>query len=230
MGKISIDTVKQYTEFLVRKNNSKTISPTQFNLIINRAQLSVFMDRYGNPHEYRPGSPVPAKAYAITQKILDDLRVFQESANLILSLQGRASYPTDYVHLISLKYLTQKNGSPLHVPIEVVDQDKEGYRLGSEIVGPTKQYPFAVLKNTYFQIYPALVNVELNYLRYPREAFWGSTVVNGRFVFDPATSINLEWEDVVINDIVSQALKSIGISIKDGDILNFAQQQSAEGS
>lgn len=230
MATISINEVKNYTEYLVRKNNSNALTPSQFNLVINRAQLSVFMDRYGNPAEYQAGSPIPKKGYAITQKIADDMRRFTEETNLILNGNGQANYPLDYVHAINLKYVTQNSGNTIHVPIEIVDQAKEGYRLSSCIVPPTKKYPIAIMKNTFFQFYPNLNNVELNYLRYPKQAVWAFTMVNSRPVYDAVNSVDLEWEDIVINDIIIQAMKSIGISIKDAEILSFAGQEQQKGA
>lgn len=232
MGAVSIDTVKKYTEYLVRKNNSGYLSPDQFNLIINRASKTIFVKRTGNPHDYRAGSPVPQMGFQITQKITEDLKRFQENSNLILDNNGRVNYPSDLAYTIpGLFYLTYKNGASKYVPIEIIDKDKEGYRLSSVIVEPTKSLPIAIFENTYIQVYPSgISNIKFPYLRYPVDAMWAFTVVNGRPVYNPTNSINLEWEDLVINDIIMQALKSIGISIKDADVMNFAKTETLQGA
>jgi len=231
MAKSSIDTVKRYVEYLVRKNNSGFLSPDQFNLIINEASKDEFVNRVGNPHQYAPGQPIPQMGFQITQKITEDLKIFQTNTNLILNSQGRANYPKDLAYTIpGLGYKTQKKGKPLFVPIAVVDKDKEYYRLSSKIVAPDKENPIAVFENTYIQIYPSNIsNINFSYLRYPVEAKWAFTLVNNRPVYDPANSVDLDWEDLVTNDIISRALQSIGISIKDGDILSFAKQKEATG-
>lgn len=232
MAKTSIDTVKRYTEYLVRKNQSGALDPDQFNLIINRASKEEFVSRVGNPHQYVPGNAMPQMGFQITQKITEDLKIFQTNANLILNNQGRANYPTDLAYTIpGLGYKTQRDGEVYYAPIEVIDKDKEYYRLGSKIVNPTRERPVAVFENTYVQVYPiGITNINFPYLKYPTEAVWGYNMVNGRAVYDPSKSTDLEWEDLVVNDIIINALSSIGISIKDADVLNYAQQKSITGA
>jgi len=232
MAKVSIDTVKKYTEFLVRKNNSQYLSPDQFNLIINRASRTVFVKRTGNPHDYQAGAPIPRMGFQITQKITEDLKAFQENANLPLSAQGRVTYPSNLAYTIpGIFYKTEKHGKEIYVQVEIIDKDKEGYRLSSSIVYPTRLRPIALFESTYLQVYPVgISNIKFPYLRYPKDAVWAYTVVNNRPVFDPANSVDLEWEDMVVNDVIMQALKSIGISIKDADVMNFAQSESMQGA
>lgn len=231
--KTSIDQVKRYTEYLVRKNNSALLSPEQFNIVINRASKKVFVDRVGNPHQYQIGNPSTQMGFQITQKITEDLKIFQENANLILDSQGRATYPTDLAYTIpGLYYAASKKGKKIYVPIEIIDKDKEGYVLSSKIVFPTKSEPVAVFENTFIQIHPSIgiSNIRFPYLRYPRDARWNYTVINNRPVYNPLTSTDLEWEDSVVNDIIVAALMSIGISIKDSDVLNYANQQAVTGA
>ncbi len=232
MAITSIDTVKKYTEYLVRKNNSGYLTPEQFNLIINRASRTIFVKRSGNPHDYQVGAPIPRIGFQITQKITEDLKIFQENANLILSPQGRVSYPSNLAYTIpGIFYKTLRHGQERYVPVEIIDKDKEGYRLSSAIVFPTKIRPVALFESTYLQIYPTgISNIKFPYLRYPIDAIWAYNVINGRPVFDSSKSVNLEWEDMVVNDIIMQALKSIGISIKDADVMSFANSESTQGS
>ncbi len=232
MATISIDTVKKYTEYLVRKNNSGFLSPEQFNLIINRSSRTIFVKRTGNPHDYQAGAPVPRMGFQITQKITEDLKIFQVNGELILSAQGRVTYPSDLAYTIpGMFYLTSKQGKQKYVPIENIDKDKEGYRLSSSIMFPTKLLPISVFESTYLQIHPiGISNIRFPYLRYPADALWGFNTVNERPVYDAAKSVDLEWEDMVVNDIIMQALKSIGISIKDADVMNFAQSESMQGT
>lgn|SRR3990167_11253380 len=232
MAKTSIDTVKKYVEYLVRKNDSGTLSPDQFNLVINRASKTEFVNRVGNPHQYVPGNSTPQMGFQITQKITEDLKIFQTNANLVINSLGRANYPSNLAYTIpGLGYKTQKNGQTVYSPIEVLDKDKEYYRLSSKIVPPTRENPLAVFESTYIQIYPTNIsNINFPYLRYPVDANWGFTLVNNRPVFNPATSVDLEWEDLTVNDIIINALQSIGISLKDADVLNYANQKQMTGA
>ncbi len=124
-----------------------------------------------------------------------------------------------------------KHGKERYVLVEIIDKDKEGYRLGSAIMYPTRMNPIALFESTYLQVHPTgISNIKFPYLRYPIDAVWGYNVVNGRPKFDASKSVDLEWEDMVVNDIIMQALKSIGISIKDADVMSFAQSESTQGT
>ncbi len=230
----SVNEVKQLIDYISRKNNSATLNPEQLNLILHRAQMTKFMILYGNPTEYQVDKPVPRIAYEVTQKISDDLRAFKKQPNVILDSAGHLALPSDYVHLISLRYKTGTNVSgvvvPKYIDIKIVDEDKEYYRLGSTIVPPTKKHPIGVLKSNYVQIYPTnITTVQLSYLSQPPKPVWGYTMVNNRPVFNSATSVDLLWPDVVINDIVILALSYVGISIKDGDLSQYTQIQKQQG-
>jgi hypothetical protein len=48
-------------------------------------------------------------------------------------------------------------------------------------------------------------------------------------VYDPANSVDLDWEDLVVNDIIVNALQSIGISIKDAEVSSFAAGKEQTG-
>lgn len=228
---MNIDEVYKTIQFIVRKNSTGgSIDPAQFNRIINRAQMTKFMRSYGNEQEYMPGKPIPRIAFQITQSVTDELKAFIENGNLILDSDGQVDYPDDYVHAIpGLGYKTSVNnangvGTVLkYVPIEIVDSQFEYYRLSSNIVNPTRTTPMCVFKGSYIQFYPKNIGpVFFPYLREPRQAVWGYTISSGRPVYDPTTSVDLEWPDVNINSIISLACGYIGISIKDADVMGYA--------
>src|SRR3990167_591926 len=229
----SIDTVKQLVEYIVRKKTSGFLDPTQFNLVINSASLSEFMDYIGNEHTYQPGQPIPPRAFELTQNIIEKLKVFKESDYpLIIDAAGQVPFPTDHVFTLGIGYITG-SGSPIvprYVPIEIVDEQKKWYRLSSKIVAPDKKFPICVIQNTYFQFFPVnLQSASLSYIRYPRKAIWNYTLTNNRPVFNPVGSVDLEWEKIKINDIVIRACSLLGISIKDAEIVQYIQQKINEG-
>lgn len=232
---ISINEVKNLVDYITRKNNSGALNPDQFNLIIHRAQMTKFMELYGNPLDYQLDKADTKISYDVTQKISDDLRVFKKQTSIILANEGRASLPLDYVHLITLRYIagTNTNGTAVreYIEIKIIPEDNEFYRLGSKIVPPSKKFPIAVLKSNYLQVYPTNIStVNLSYLSQPPQPVWGYNIVNGRPVFDATKSVNLLWTDVCINDIVIRAMSYVGISIKDNDIIGYSQIKIKEGT
>lgn len=231
---MNINEFKNFVEYIVRKKNSGYLSPEQFNMAVNRAQMTKFAELIGDLKGQNSPSN-PKAPIEFNKRVLEDLKQFTNPISINVSRSGQANYPSDYVRWVRFAYKTGKNtssGSPetLYLPIEVVDEEKEYYKLSSVIVPPTKEYPIVVFKNTYMQFYPTNLGVvQMTYLRQPETANWGYTMTSGRPVYNPATSIDLNWPDIAINDIVTRTCSYIGISIKDADIFNYTQTKSQEG-
>ncbi len=239
---MTIDEIRQLMNYVARKNNTGGfLSTTQFNLVVNRASITKFMQLYGNPHEYQPGRPIPRIAFELTQKVLDDLKVFKEPEDIFIDEFGQFPFPSDFVHPISLVYIAGKDTgkkdtdglsiyTTLPTAIEFVEEQFEWYRRGSKIVPPDKENPIVIEKNTYFQFYPEnLSTARLWYLRQPKKVEWGFDVSNSREVYNASKSTQLEWPDVVHNDIVVLALSYVGISIDKGSLMQYTELQEQKG-
>lgn len=232
---MNINEIYELVRFISNKSQTGTPTPTEFNLAVNSAQLSLFMERYGNPAEYQPGAPIPRVAYEETKKISDDLRVFKVLIDLIVGDDGHAIIPPDYIHATSIRfnYITQEAGKPLSQverPVKEVDDDKLGDRLISEIVAPTTKYPIVTFYNNYIQFNPkGLKKIKFTYLRQPKDAVWAFTLVSGRPVYDAGSSVDLEWPDDTHNEIIVRILSLVGTNLRDGELMQFAEMKKAQG-
>lgn len=240
---MNINSFRDFVLFLARKAQSgSNPTPAQFNLAVERAFVSWVMRNYGNKQEYQPGNPIPRIAWQSTQKITDDLRFLLERREFIISNTGQQLIPngttvTDvntavcpkYLHASSFRttYITQTGGvlEAKEVPIIEMNDNEIGNTLSSGINMPTHRYPKLAFYNNYVQFYPKDIGrVIFTYLRTPRIPVWGFTVVNNRPVYNAATSIDIESPDETQNEIAAMTLSYLGISIKDGDIINYAEQ------
>ena len=232
---MNINEIYELVRFVSNKAQSGSFTPEQFNLAVNSAQLSLFMERYNNPAEYQPGQPIPRVAWEATQKISDDLRVFKVLTDLALDTAGQGVLPSNYIHVSSLRFnfITQglnKSIDQQERTIDVIDDDKLGDRLSSELVMPTKRYPIATFYDTYIQFNPKdLKTVKFTYLRQPNDAIWAFTTVNGRPVFDPVNSVDLEWHPLTHNEIIVRTLSLVGINLREEQLLQYAEMKKSQG-
>jgi hypothetical protein len=222
---MTIAEIYKFIEYVASKNQKGRITPEQFNEVINRAQMSLFMERIGNPQEYQPGRPVPRIAYALTQRIRNDLAPFlSDPTPITIPSTGKLTLPEDCKYVVALRTAAEKT-------IVDVDHDKLGYRLESEIVPPTTTAPIAVHYKGYIQLYPKdIANAILEYLRYPVKAIYAFTIESGRPVYDADNSVQLEWDEININEIISRSLIYIGINLQDGQLAQFAAQMKGSDS
>ena len=75
---MTIKETHNFITFVLNKEVSGYVSPTDIDRALDRAQMSKFVELYGNPKGYQPGRPIPPIAYGMTQKIADDLRKFKK--------------------------------------------------------------------------------------------------------------------------------------------------------
>ena len=101
--------------------------------------------------------------------------------------------------------------------------------LKSQLRPVSTSLPIAKDTATGFQIYPQVAQTGFyNYLRRPVKPVFGYTTSGRTITYDSATSTQLEFTDVYINNIISIALKFWGINMAEQDIQVFAQNQTQE--
>ena len=225
---MTIDQVYKFVDFIIKKSNSGGyLTPDEFNLIINRAQIQYFNKLYGNQNDYRYDRPVPKIAYAITEKISNSLSPFlSDSTALVVDGNGQVNIPSDLFQTVSITHTIDG----IEYEITRVEQDRIANNLSSYYDAPTSDFPIYSQLRTKFQFYPKdLATASLFYLKKPTDMVWGYTTVSGRPVYDSGTSVQPLWKDMDMNEIIYIALSYIGVNLKDPDVSQFAQLKTQTG-
>jgi hypothetical protein len=253
---INIDDLYRFVQFIANKEQSGFIKPSEFNLAAESAQMQLFMERYSNPAEYQPGTGKARTGYNQTQKINDDLRIFIKRATLSIDPSGLMQYPLDYMHFSSAthSYIRQlkpkktenadcedcekntKTKTPGKIktytrPIRPVDDMELANLLGSFIVFPSFFHPCLTFYEEGVQYHPKNIgSVDFVYLRKPKKAIWGYIPdANGRPVYDPGTSIDLEWPEQVFNEIAIRILSFVGINLREPELSQYSEGKKQSG-
>ena len=119
---MTIKEIHDFITFVLNKEISGYVSPSDIDKALDRAQMSKFVELVGNPKGYQPGRPIPPIAYGLTQKILDDLRFFKKrqqftsTSSGIINLNAAAEFNNlsvapVYLHLIGMYCTTNKTVS-----------------------------------------------------------------------------------------------------------------------
>jgi hypothetical protein len=90
---------------------------------------------------------------------------------------------------------------------------------------------FYIEESSVWKVYPTtLATVTLKYLTLPTDIVWAYTLDgSGRPVYNPVGSVNPQWYDNDIDEVVARGLKIFGVSIKEGALLNYGQQVIQSG-
>lgn len=245
---MNINDFRNFILFVIKKSQSGgNPKPSEFNLAVERAYMEFIMRRYGNQAEYQPGRPIPRVAWQQSQKISDDLRFLLTRRNLSVPTSGELPIPDgtgtdldgkkvpEYLHHSSLRFnFARQVGDEIEsqeVPIDIVTDAELGDALSSSIVNPTARFPLAAYYDTFIQVEPKnLQKVIFTYLRLPVVPVWAFTLDgNGRPVYDPSNSIDIEAPEQVINEIAFNTLSFMGLSIREQFVYQASEQYVARG-
>ena len=105
------------------------------------------------------------------------------------------------------------------------EENRLASRLQDSIDPVNEENAFYVEGNGVWNIYPAsLANVKVKYLKVPTNVVWNYTLDGqGRPVYNPTGSVNPEWMDNDIDELIGRACKILGISIKENALVSYGQ-------
>lgn len=230
----NINSVYNFVKFLADKDQQGNFTPKEFNDNSPRALNELIMKRYNNLKEVQPNK----QGWQKNQKITDDLRfllVRNEVSNV--SPDGKLQLPENYLHLSSIvyNYKYSENGKTISEPneVDIVNDNEIASFTGSKIYAKriqAKKYVIAAFYSDYLQFYPKDINVvDLTYLRKPVDPYWAFTLQNGRPVYDPVNSVDLELPDEMVNEFCMILCSYLAINLRDVEFTQYAEMQKQQG-
>lgn len=229
---MTIDEVYKIVTYLVDKHQGTYVSPEDFNTVINMAQyqyIESMVDKTGNVNSNNRNSP---PGLIVNSAISDKLSKFYVESSLGVTA-GLAGKPSTMWTATSLRTATNR-------PIKKVFDDNLAAHLSNPIDAPTTTDPIYMEVSNGFKFYPSTVSAPiLGYIRTPNKMVWayyddlvhlpqGVTVPVGKTLIPTTGSVNPEWGDADMNEIIYIAIGIIGINLKDGDLLRAAQNVKAQ--
>lgn len=229
---MNVNDMYRICQFAVNKAQNGYLTPSEFNLIINQAQISYQDYLLGEFLQYQYGRPQARVSYSQNENVRQRLSpLITESALTINSTTGQAPYPSDYVQADSV--ITNSFNR-----VRYVQQDSL-YSFYNSQIDPIATNPIYLLEPTGFQFYPVtLGNAILTYVKDAPEIIWGYTLVSGRPVYNSATynpitqptgSQQPVWDNVDLLEIIARGLKLIGLNLQDGQVQQYANQVTQQG-
>lgn len=214
---VLIDTVYQRVLALANKEQRGYITPQEFNLFANQAQLEI-LDQYINDVTFFGRIPGNSEEFSDMSRTLDEkLGVFKAEAVVTLT-GGLGSFPTDLYRLGKI-YFNDHEASQL-----TIDQIRKIQK--SKFTAPSGTRPVFDIVNNQIRFMPAgAPSVTVTYLRTPVSVNWGYVVVNNKALYDPnpAKTTNFELQDSEETELVYKILKLSGAAIQRQDIAQFGQ-------
>jgi len=219
---ISIDTVYQRVLAILNKEQRGYITPQEFNLKANQAQLEIFEQYFYNLQQFKRMRDNNTE-YSNMVKLIDEkISKFKKSGAMTFS-SGSFLMPSGLHKLGTVIYNNTE--------IERVDAKEVLYLNQSPLAAPTTTHPIYVenIDNSSeswgIKVYPTSIisGVTCSYVRRPNAAVWGYTEVGGNALYNASNSTNFELHESEEAQLVIKILSYSGIIIRELDITQLAE-------
>lgn len=217
---ISIDTVYQRVLAILNKEQRGYLTPQEFNLFANQAQLEIFEQYFFDLNQYMRLKDNNTE-YAQMYKLVDEkLSIFKTYGTLSYS-SGKFTLPTNLHKLGTVIYNSKE--------VEKIDIKQLLDYQASKLTQPNTDAPVYIY-NTGIELYPTTITsgVTATYVRKPNTAVWGYTNVNNNALYNAGTSTNFELHETEEANLVIKILMYAGLTIKDPSVAQVADAKETK--
>jgi hypothetical protein len=221
---VLIDTVYQRVLALANKEQRGYITPQEFNLFANQAQLEI-VDKYFVDINQLSRMPGNKEEYSDMVDNLDErLGVLKTESGSLNITGGRADFPID-LYMLGSVFKNNVNFDQLN-PNEIRKINK------SNLTRPSRNRPVYSITDNGINIFPpsAYARVDISYTRRPNTVAWGYVVINNRALYDPSElkTTNFELHPSEETELVYKILKLSGVAIQRNQVAQFGQAMEKE--
>ena len=225
---ISIDTVYQRVQSILNKENRGYLTPQEFNLFANQAQLEIFEQYFFDLNQFERLPKKDTEYSNLVKTINERISKFKTSATL--------TFTTPYFSMPSNMH---KLGTVIYnstTPVEEIDQKNLLEYTLSPLTSPSTTNPDYIqnIQTTSsvwsIVVYPSRIQslITATYIRKPAEADWAYQTVVGNALYDSSNSTNFELHDSEEPNLVIKILLYAGLSIREGEIAQLADAKETK--
>jgi hypothetical protein len=216
---VNIDTVYQRVLAIANKEQRGYITPQEFNLFANQAQMEIFEQYFYDENQFErvPGN---STEYSDMLDLLKEkIAIFKISSIIPLS-SGQGILPMSMYRLGNIY-----NSFYGNYKIEQVDEN-ELANIQNSIIKPTIKKPVFITGNNQITVHPissSIAQVKITYIKKPTPVNWGYSVVDEHALHYPFDSIDFELHASEEASLVMKILVLAGITLKDPALYQVAE-------
>ena len=241
---VSIDTVYQRVLALANKEQRGYITPQEFNLFANQAQMDIFEQYFYDLNQFSriPGNDTEYSDILnyLEQKIqifetskqisINSASEFYNAGAQIGNLYRIGSVTYDYQVQQQLSYGAPSSVSNIGTTTcEQVNAKDIVAINGSPLTRPTEKRPVYVLKDNKIYIYPNSItdDIIVNYIKKPKNAVWTYLVIGSEAVYNSSADDHQDFElhESEETKLVIKILQLAGVTLKDALLYQVAEAE-----
>ena len=229
---VSVDKVYQRVLAILNKENRGYMTPQEYNLLANQAQLEIFEQYFYDLNQYNRRGEINNAYGNIVKNIKEKIDLFKiVNFNLTIS-SGKYTLPNNLYRLGTVQYT--KSGTSTYTgstttdtcEIEPISGNEFIYINNSPLTSPSTSYPVYIRDGNSLTVYPSSIvdTIQCSYVKKPAEVSWTSFEVNGVALYNPAAA---DYQDYELHPseetaLVNKILTYAGLVIKQPEIIQVA--------
>ena len=219
---VSVDTVYQRVLAILNKEQRGYLTPAEYNLFANQAQLDIFEQYFYDLNQFSrlPGN---STEYSDMVDILEEKISIFETFGTTTYANNYWPEPADLYRLGSVVY----NGSE----VEHVNKNEYLYITSSPLSKPTNDFPIYTRDTSGIKVYCAseiTTDVTFQYVKKPAKVIWNYTEVNGEALYNANGAVDFELHEAEETDLVIKILQLAGVLIKDPSVYQIGSTEEAK--
>ena len=228
---VNIDNVYQKVLAIANKEQRGYITPQEFNLFANQAQMEIFEQYFYDINQFSRVVGNETEYSDMVSLLEEKISKFEKFKVAVSSVSGnQVTLPSDVHRLGTVFYAV---GGAYDVEVEKVGKKDLEYMSRTALYAPVDSRPVYTRKSdTLLKLFPASPstsystgNVTCNYIAKPTDVNWGYTEINGTALYNSASSTDFELHASEEKNLVLKILALAGISIVDPNLYQIAAQE-----
>ena len=231
---VNIDNVYQKVLVLANKEQRGYITPQEFNLYANQAQLAIFEQYFYDINQFGRVQGNENEYGDMLNLLNEKISAFKTEGNLTFVTPNWVLPNT----LFRLGTVWFNSAAALNTRLEVqeVNSDELQDVINSPLVTPTPQNPVYIQDSNGLTIYPATINsatytnpnaVSASWIAFPTVPRWGYVVISEKAMFDPSSTTHFGLHAAEEPELVYKILKFAGVSMDKDSIMRAGQGMEA---
>jgi len=226
---VNIDTVYQRVLALANKEQRGYITPQEFNLLANHAQMNIFEQYFYDLNQFDRGKGNDLEYSDMIDILEEKIAIFDQFKVAMSAVSGnQLTLPTDVYRLGTVFY----GGAGYDVEVEKVGKKDLEYMSRTALYAPVETRPVYTKKSeTLLKLFPAspgtsytTANVTCNYIKKPATVKWTYNVVNDNALYNSSASDaqNFELHESEEIELVYKILELAGITLNKPGLVQLA--------
>ena len=228
---VSVDTVYQKVLALINKEQRGYITPQEFNLLADKAQVEIFESYFHSLKDDYHKLKNNINFADNSEMNMENLHPFQNSTTIGVGTNGELN-PLPSLHRIKGVQRIEADGTTTEVD-EVVEKELLEI-LNNPLLSPTKKRSIYIRSMSsgipILKVYPAptlVTNFTVKYYSRPTPPKWAYVVVNEKALFNGNEARNFMLNPSEEEKLVTRILELAGVIIQKPGLVEVAMTQAA---